>query len=227
MDEPASEGSCKMSRYLTVVSLVWVSFLASSLQVHAAAIASGLIISGSTYNTSNAFQFFNNSTSGERIVSITWNLTPIGAFFDTTSSFPGFFSSPLTLGASSPVGHSFPSNASLNGQSVLTIGFTDFDPGEFFRFGVDTDFFSQPDDAGLFGEQFVGATAQAVFSNGSTLQGTYGATTESGFGSRVDINSPVSNPTIPEPSTICMWGLVLGGFALRRRLQRSSQSRVI
>ena len=180
----------------------------------ASPLASGKIISGTTFGTDDAFQFFNDSTAGERIVSLTWNLTPINAFFDTTSDAPGFSPSPLTLGPSSPVGATFPSNASVNGTSVLTITFADFDPGEVFRFGVDTDFFTNIDGFGLTGDQFVGATATAVFSDGNARTGTYVLTSEPGFGSRVDISIPTS---VPEPATLAIFGLGLAGLGFLRR----------
>ncbi len=200
-----------MKKFISL--LVCMFFVGSA---NAVPIASGLIIDGTTFNSSNAFQFFNDSTAGEQIVSLTWDISPVGGFFDTTNASPGNSSSPLTLGSSSSVGQIFPNNALLDGLGLLTITFSDFDPGEFFRFGVDTDFFSDPDAFGLTGEQFIGATALAVFSDGSQRIGTYVATDRSGFGSAVSITGTVP---LPEPATILLFGLGLAGIGISRKMK--------
>jgi hypothetical protein len=182
-------------------------------QAQALPAASGLIINGTTFGSNDAFQFFNDSTTGENIVSLTWNLTPVNAFFDSTDTAPGISSSPLTLGSSSSVGHVFPTDAALNGQSTLTITFSDFNPGEVFRFGVDTDSFAAIDQTGLNGAQFFGATATVLFSDGSTRVGVYEATTLAGFGAQVSI----TNPSLPMPAPLFLLGAGLVALALSRR----------
>lgn len=181
--------------------------------------ASGLIISGTTFGTNNAFRFKNDSTSGEKIVSLSWNLTPVGGFFDTTDSAPGGSSSPLAVSAASAsVGHAFPNDAIQDGLSLLTINFSDFDAGETFIFGVDTDFFSCLDCSGINGEGFIYATATALFSDGQSRIGTYVAATVPDFGSQVSITSPNN---VPEPGNLALVGVALAGLASIRRLNRN------
>ena len=202
-----------MKKSLLVLALALLGFTGAA---QATPSASGLIIDGTTFATSNAFRFTNTSTAGEKIVALIWNLTPIGGFFDTTADAPGFSPSPLALdGSSSVVGHTFPTDAFLNGLSILTVNFTSFDVGDTFVFGVDTDFFSAIDATGILGAGFIGATATAVFDNGAARTGTYTATQVSGFGSEVNIVIPTQ---VPEPGSLALAGLALAGLAsLRRR----------
>lgn len=197
-------------------------FLIISTNSFAATAASGLIIDGTTFGTSNAFRFTNDSTSGETITKLRWDLTPINGFFDTTNTAPGNSSSPLTLsGSSDPVGQIFPSNASVNGSSILDIDFTDFNVGETFIFGVDTDLFSAIDSFGIDGVGFIGAIATAWFSDGTITHGFYTATTQAGFGSEVSITSP-GVPQVPIPAAAFLFGPALLGFLGFRRKSKTA-----
>lgn len=204
--------------------LLAVAAMVVSTASMASTAASGQIISGTTFGTNNAFQFFNDSTAGEYITSLTWNLTPINGFFDTTNVSPGNSSSGLAQGAASDnVGAMFPSNASQDGLSTLTINFAanSFAAGKKFIFGVDTDLRSCLDCTGINGPGFVGATVSAVFSNGETRYGTYVLSQKAGFGSEVSITSVTP---VPEPETVSMLvaGLALMGVVARRRKARTA-----
>ena len=181
--------------------------------------ASGQIISGTTFSTNNAFQFFNDSTAGEYITSLTWDLTPIGGFFDTTGANPGNSYSGLVINTSTGgVSATAPSNAALDGKRTVTFGFTGntFAAGKKFIFGVDTDLSSCIDCNGINGAGFIGATVSAKFSDGQTRYGTYTGTNLKGFGSEVSITQPV-----PEPETYALMGLGLVGLlAARHRKSR-------
>lgn len=196
--------------------------LAASFNVNAATSASGLISSGSTFNTNDAFQFTNASDASETITKLVLDLSPINGFFDTTSAAPGSGSSGLAVsGFSDVVGHTFPTNASQDGLSTLTINFTDFNAGETFIFGVDTDLFSAIDLLGINGAGFIGALVTAHFSDDSVTHGFYQATQQPGFGSEVSITTPGVSE-VPVPAALFMFApALLGLMGFRRKAKNS------
>ena len=186
-------------------------------QASAVPLANGVILDGTTFGTDNSFQFTNTSTSGEQIVSILWDLAPINGFFDVTTANPGNSpSGPSVSGTTSAMSWSFPAPSVLDGSSLLQINFAGFDAGETFIFGVDTDLFSSIDAFGIEGTQFIGATATAVFSDGTATQGTYVASSQPGIGVEVDIVNVVPNP-VPAPAALFLLGAGLIGMGVLRR----------
>ena len=179
----------------------------------AAPMASSEILTGSTYNNPNSFQFTNNSDAGENITRLVWDLSPINGFFDSAITDPGVSPKPFTIGLSDDVGVTEPDNLLLDGKSVLELLFSDFNVGETFRFGVDTDLFSAIDATGINGNQFAGATITAYFDSGFVTTGIYGLDNKGG--SSVEINTIVDVPT---PMTGALFGFALAGlFGLRRK----------
>lgn len=196
----------------TFLGLIAASVLALSAQVSATPMISGDINTGSSFRTDAAFSFVNNSTDGEKIESITWDISSSNAFFDSLRGGFGMFYSSIISSSLDDVGYTFPSNGDLDGQSVLTISFDDFDAGESFSFGVDTDFFHSIDDNPVRGVDYIGTLLTVQFSNGSTGWGEFGSTSRTGKGSEVT--------AIPEPGSLAILGLGLVGFAFSRRQKR-------
>ncbi|PHS32353.1 MAG: hypothetical protein COA95_03450 [Methylophaga sp.] len=205
-----------MKKYLILLA----ALLTISFSVNAATSASGVIISGTTFGTSNAFQFTNTSDASENITKLVWDLSPINGFFDSISggTFGQNGSGLVLSGSSDSVGHTFPTNVSLDGTSLLTIDFTDFNAGKTFQFGVDTDLFSAIDANGINGLGFIGALVTAYFSDNTVTHGFYTATLQSGFGSEVNITTPGVN-AVPVPAALFMFApALLGFFGLRRKV---------
>ncbi len=190
------------------------------LAVGAAAIATpaladgGLtfVIDGDTFDQS--YTITNTSTLGETVVG--FGVTLIAPFgFDTVNGGFGVDQAAAFAprgGSDVITGYTGPASFA-DGVNTIDFTFTNFDVGESFIWGIDVD---RPDVATVFGDELIGSTGYADFSNGLRGNGVFEA-----FGNRgaqFVIKTFTPRPNVPEPATWAM--LVLGfgvlGTALRR-----------
>jgi len=171
---------------------------------------------GSTPFDSNDFflvKFNSGGASNVFLKSLKVDLTPVNAFFDSTNTSPGTSSSPFALSAADLMGLSASDitlvggNASLNGQSSMTLTFADnaFKAGDSFRFGVDIDLFSAIDNFGATPSELIGSLFSFVFSDGFAVQSALDAdlTASSTLpnGLPTFVGDPFGGPNVP-PGTI-------------------------
>lgn len=131
---------------------------------------------GSTPFDSNDFFLvqFNTGPSNVFLRSLTVDLSPVNAFFDTTNTSPGNSSSPFAISTADLNGITASDitlvggSAALNGSQTLTLQFADnsFKAGDSFRFGLDIDLFGNIDFFGATPNQLVGSIFSFVFSDG-------------------------------------------------------------
>ena len=138
---------------------------------------------GSTpFDTNNFFLVdFRNGPNNVFLQSLTFDLTPVNAFFDSTNTPPGTSSSPF--GLSSLVGLNTSDitlaggNAALNGSQQLTLNFApnSFAKGDSLRFGVDIDLFNNIDFFGATPTELIGSLFSFKFSDGYGSQSAIGS----------------------------------------------------
>ena len=142
-------------------------------------------LNNSSTVTAGSFQVLNQSTSGEKINSVTINLAtgllpdivfdPTGGAGDTAG---GLFTADSGAAITGQSGHTFGSPHD-GGFDSLTVNFSDFNPGETFTFSIDIDPTSikgavppGPQQSGsISGLELSGATITVVFSDGSIKTG--------------------------------------------------------
>jgi hypothetical protein len=138
---------------------------------------------GSTpFNTNDFFLVdFQNGASGVFLESLTLDITPVNAFFDSVSSgplfqFPGGDGSPFALSNLNGINAAnitlVGGNNSLDGGQKLTLNFApnSFTVGDSFRFGIDIDLFSKIDQEGAMPSELIGSLFSFTFSDGFSLQ---------------------------------------------------------
>lgn len=138
---------------------------------------------GSTpFDTNNFFLVdFKNGPNNVFLQSLTVDLAPVNAFFDSTNTPPGSSGSPF--GVSNLVGLNtgdvtlLDGNAALNGGQQLTLNFApnSFAKGDSLRFGVDIDLFNNIDFFGATPTELIGSLFSFKFSDGYGSQSALGS----------------------------------------------------
>lgn len=172
---------------------------------------------GSTPFSTNDFFLvkFQPGTGGSTIFlkSLTLDLTPVNAFFDSTNSPPGSSGSPFSISPADLVGLSasditlVDGNSALNGQQKMKLTFADnaFKAGDSFRFGVDVDLFSNIDGFGATPTELVGSQFSFEFSDGFAVKSALDASLTASSTLPIDIptfiGDPSGGPYVP-PGTV-------------------------
>jgi len=209
---------------------------------------------GSTpYDTDDFFLVdFQDGPSNIFLESLSLDLSPVNAFFDSIGSssdfnFLGDAGSPFALSNLNGVDTSditlLGNNASLDGKQKLTLNFApnSFTLGDSFRFGLDIDLFDKIDNFGATPEELIGSLFSFTFSDGLRLKAETGndliassikPTTFLSFSGQPTGGSPISPGTIashfdpepvPEPNSVLMYlGLIGTGLFYFRQKKRLS-----
>lgn len=182
------------------------------------------IIDGDTFSL--PYQITNSSTAGESVVAFHLDLLGTGTVFDTvTGGIPNAtIGVPFTPLAGTGVSTGLTSPATVaDGSTVLDLAFSDFGPGEFFRWDIDVDF--SAGGATVFGNNLIGATAWADFSDGQRLFGVLGAVPGNPDAAAFTVTGRVQTPppgSVPDGgTTLALLGLSLAGLGgLHRKFKK-------
>lgn len=196
---------------MTRLAAIFLGVCLALLPTSAMAISFGFSASyeedGTTTGTNPDFYSFTNDVLSEtQILEIVLDLSGGLAVYDPIGA-------PFQLLGGDAVG--FDGSFTTSGSTLLTLVFTDFDPGEIFLFGVETD-----DSGGGFttGADFAGAVATVTWVNGIAPPSLAIFTVDPGNSDR----AVASNFTAtPEPGTFVLLAMGLVGLSLTQRRQRS------
>ena len=138
--------------------------------------------------------------------SLTVDLAPVKAFFDSTNAPPGLSGSPF--GVANLIGLNTSDitlvggNDALNGKQQLTLNFApnSFAQGDSLRFGLDIDLFNNIDAFGATPQELVGSLFSFKFSDG--------------FGSQSAIGSDLIASSLDPLSFLSFTGQPSGGLAI-------------
>ncbi len=191
----------------------------SALAIAAPAHADGgltFLIDGDTFNL--PFSITNTSTAGEKVTGFGISLiAPFG--FDTVNGGFGVDNSTAfapQAGSAAATGYTGPA-AFSDGSTSIAFTFNDFGVGKSFVWLIDVD---QPNVATVLGNQLIGSTGYADFSNGLRGLGVFEAVAGNSDAAQFVIRTFTPTPNgVPEPAA---WAMMLGGFglvgsAMRRR----------
>jgi hypothetical protein len=138
---------------------------------------------GSTpFNTNNFFLVdFKKGPANVFLQSLTVDLAPVKAFFDSTNAPPGLSGSPFGVANLNGINASditlVGGNDALNGKQQLTLNFApnSFAQGDSLRFGLDIDLFSNIDAFGATPQELIGSLFSFKFSDGFGAQSAIGS----------------------------------------------------
>ena len=178
------------------------------------------LIDGDTFSL--PFTITNTSTAGEKVLGFGISLiAPFG--FDTVNGGFGIDSSTAFApqgGSGATTGYTGPASFA-DGATSIAFTFNGFDVGESFVWLIDVD---NPQFATVFGNQLIGSTGYADFSNGLRGLGVFEAVAGNDDAAQFVIKTLTPSPGVPEPAA---WAMMLGGFglvgaAMRRRTHKTS-----
>ena len=102
----------------------------------------------------------------------------------------------------------------MDGGSTLDIVFSMFDAGSTFLFDIDVDQVSGPT---VDGNEIIGATAYADFSDGQRLLGVFSAVPGNSDASAFGATGIVITPTVPLPASLPLLVAGIGACGFLRR----------
>jgi PEP-CTERM motif len=190
----------------------------SATSAHA---AGGLtfIISGDTFNS--PYTITNTSTAGERVTGFGISLiAPFG--FDTVNGGFGIDGSSAFApfgGSAALTGYTGPASFA-DGSTSIAFTFNDFQVGEAFSWLIDVD--RSNINAQVIGNELIGSTGYADFSNGLRGLGVFQAVAGNAQASQFTITTFTTTPAgVPEPAT---WATLVVGFGLIGSAMRRRQT---
>ena len=188
-------------------TIVAIACTAATFTASATPIVS-FFIDGNTYF--NSFELENDSTEGEMISSATIDFSGLGVFFDTVDGGAGNSSegrqftpvggSDITTGLLTPV-------VVADGSTMFEMFFNDFNSGESIIWDIDVDFLPSP--TRVDGDDLIGGIVTINFVSGDVLTGILSPVSGNRDASEFIATSFVSAVSVPEPTGIALFSVIL------------------